>query len=175
MVRPAPLRGETFRLVGLSFLVACGSGKPDDSGPEPSDMFGAWSAACGRTADVGQQMIPGTAVATTAPAIPGPNTPATITLDASRGGYVRSTLDAGTYYFFLSQTEVLRGLYSYQGALTPPEPVENPDCPEEIPAWFQFESTGPGDIYLQIAPSVKGEMWVMFYAEDTFGAAATAE
>ena len=111
-------------------------------------------------------MLPGNTPDSTAPAIMELDTPYTIQLAPTQGGWVRLVVpEAGTYTLHTGFADVLDGLWTDEGE----HPIrrERPSevCPDSIRAVHVFETTEATTLYMQMGPLTSLYFWVFFQQE----------
>jgi len=112
-------------------------------------------------------MTPGDTANTTAPAIQELNTPYTIVLSSSAGGWVRLVLpEAGTYTLHTGFAGVATNLIEGTEVVGIGMGRANEVCPTEIPEVFTITVDGPTTYYMQLTQLASIYFWVMVQPEE---------
>ncbi len=163
---------EMWKSVGVlvfGLTAACSGSSKSDSEPT-GDTAGAPTAEdtiCALRSEAGQTMTPGTAAASTAPAIMDFETPYTIQLTPTAGGWVRLVIpEEGNYTIHTGFVEVMTGLWIDTEAVPLGSPTPNSSCPSDIPEVFSLRVQEPQTYYMQLGPLSSLSFWILVHREE---------
>ena len=160
-----------WKSVGIlvfGLTLGCGGSSKSDSQetgdtgetPAPEDII------CAMRGDAGLTMTPGMTASSTAPAIMELDSPYTIQLTPTTGGWVRLVIpEAGNYTIHTGFVEVMTGLWIDTEAVPLAEPTSNPSCPTEIPEVFALRVQTPQTYYMQLGPLSSMSFWILVHRE----------